>query len=246
MYYEGLKVKFRDIDLETYNMLPPSHYDIVVAVHFAGFPLAYKMNGLVVEDAAHALGAKNVGSCQNSQMVCFSFHPVKTITTGEGGAITTNNYNYYQELKELRSHGQVNVGYNYRIPDVLAALGITQLNKIGRFLNRRKEIFQTYNEAFKGLFKTPVYSDDSACHLYVGWFEARDKMREYLKDNGIGTQIHYQPTYRQRNYGVYQGNCKNAETYSRHALSLPLYPAMTDKDVKYVIEKVKNGTKSIN
>ena len=246
MYYERIKVKFADIDLTSYNMLPPSHYDVVIAVHFAGLPLDYKMDGLVIEDAAHALGAQGVGSCQDSQMVCFSFHPVKTITTGEGGAITTCNYNYYQELKELRSHGVNHVGYNYRMPDVNAGLGISQLAKVDKFVDRRKEIFQRYNEVFKEIIKTPVYSDKSACHLYVAWFEERDKMRQYLLDNGIGTQIHYQPTYKQRQYGIYQGKCKNAELYSQHALSLPLYPAMTEKDIKNVIEKVKSGINSIN
>ena len=246
MMYENIKPHFCDIDLKTYNMKLPKHYDLIVVVHFAGLPIRHNLKGLVIEDGCHALGAKDVGNCAFSQMTCFSFHPVKTITTGEGGAITTNNADFYEELKELRSHGQNNIGYNYRLPDVLAALGLSQLNKIDKFIARRKEIFQTYNEAFKGLFKTPVYSDESACHIYVGWFEHRDKIREYLKEQGIGTQIHYQPAYRQRQYHVYDGNCHNAEMYSMHTLTLPLYPMLTDKEVKYIIEKVKNGINSTN
>jgi perosamine synthetase len=246
MWYENIHVKFSDIDLNTYNMLKPKRHDLVVLVHFAGLPIDYTLDGLVIEDGCHALGAKGVGNCAHSQMTVFSFHPVKTITTGEGGAITTNSCDYYEELKELRSHGNNSIGFNYRMPDINAALGISQLNKIDWFLSRRKEIFQRYNEAFKGLFKTPMYSDKSACHIYVAWFNERDKMRAYLSKEGIGTQIHYKPAYKQRDYSVYIGNCKNAEEYSQHALTLPLYPGMTDKEVEFVIERVKSGINSIN
>jgi dTDP-4-amino-4,6-dideoxygalactose transaminase len=248
MFYEKIKVHFQDINLKSYNMIAPKKHDLVIAVHFAGLPLDYHMNGLVIEDGCHALGAKGVGNCAHSQMTCFSFHPVKTITTGEGGAITTNNETLYEELKELRSHGQDSVGYNYRMSDVLAALGISQLSKIERFLERRREIFQMYNTALGGWIKLPVYSDDSACHLYVAWFDKRDQVREYLKQQGINTQIHYIPAYRQRPYGFYNGDCKNAEKYYEHALSLPLYYGMTDNDVGTVINGVRNAiaeTKSI-
>jgi len=230
----GYELKLLDINLNTYNAKYKESDDVIqVPVHFAGLPAKFEP-GQVVEDACHALGARYedgsmVGCCKDSMMTCFSFHPVKTITTGEGGAVTTNSQYDYEILKRNVNHG---MGQNYRMTDIQAALGLSQLKKINRFLKRRREIFKIYNSEFKDIFKTPAYSDNSACHIYVGWFENKRVIAGRLLQAGIKCQEHY------FNDVDYFG-LPNYEKYKLHNLTLPLYPGLTDKEIEYIIRAVK-------
>jgi dTDP-4-amino-4,6-dideoxygalactose transaminase len=265
-------------------------------VHFAGQPakmneikrIADKNNCYVIEDAAHAIGSiyedgSPVGNCKYSDMTIFSFHPVKTITAAEGGAITTNSKELYDKLCLLRTHGitkdnskfclhpdssgktqnskligswyyeMQELGFNYRISDLHAALGYSQLKKLKKFKQRRREVFDKYNDALRSLdwIKTPHEREnlDSCFHLYVVQidFKAIEKTRkevvELLREKNIGTQVlyipvHLQPYYKD-NFGYKVGDYPIAEEYYENCLSLPLYPSMTDKDVEYVIKQVK-------
>jgi len=296
--YCGGKPIFVDIDEKTYNIdvnkieeKINKNTKGIIPVDFAGQPcdldrireIANKYNLWVIEDATHALGAeyngKKIGGL--SDLTIFSFHPVKAITTGEGGAITTNNKVLYERLLMLRSHGVTKdsakfetetakleagqwyyemqeLGYNYRITDFQCALGISQLRKLERFVERRREIAQIYNEAFKNIKEVAIPYEKpnvkSAYHLYVLQmdFEKTGKTRkqlfEYMKKNNILLQVHYIPVYLQpyyqQNLEYKRGNCFIAEKFYEKAVSLPLFPKMTSLDVKYVIKKVKSFIKS--
>ena len=285
--YNGLFPDFADIDPKTYNINYQEickrlndDVKVIITVHFAGQPadmeninkIAKSKGVFIIEDAAHAIGSKYsdgsmVGNCKYSDMTIFSFHPVKTITTGEGGAITTNNIKFYEELKLLRSHGitkdinhlnqnpgpwyyeMCDLGYHYRLTDLQSALGISQIKKLGKFVRRRREIVNKYNnELSKNKFiQIPFETKEcySAFHLYVIKidFEKLGKIRkevmEELKNKNVGTQVHYIPVHTQpyylNNYGFKPGDYPIAEDYYRKALSIPLYPKMTDEDVDYVI-----------
>ncbi|MCP5052127.1 MAG: UDP-4-amino-4,6-dideoxy-N-acetyl-beta-L-altrosamine transaminase, partial [bacterium] len=266
---------------------------IIIPVHFAGQPcdmaeiVKLGKNPVtgnpvhIIEDASHAIGShydnsKSVGSCYYSDMTTFSFHPVKTIATGEGGAITTNSKTLYDRLMLLRNHGitkdpeklqnndpeftgpwyyeMQELGFNYRLTDIQAALGTSQLNKSNEFARRRREIVNTYNDAFRDIpwlttpyERTGVYS---AFHLYVlkidfkGIGKTRTDVMMELKEKGVGTQVHYipvhlQPYYREH-YGFKPGDFPNTEDYYRQCLTIPLYPKMTDDDIKHVIEAVRS------
>jgi UDP-4-amino-4,6-dideoxy-N-acetyl-beta-L-altrosamine transaminase len=290
--YSGLRPVLADIEETTYNLdldqvarRMTAATRVLVPVHFAGQPL--DMDALAVlrrgrdiqtvEDAAHAIGSRyadgsRVGSCRHSDMTTFSFHPVKTITTGEGGAITTNSDELFQRLLRLRTHGITrdpalvqrhdgpwyyemhDLGYNYRITDLQAALGLSQLGKLDRFMARRREIVAQYNAAFAGLafVRTPVERPGvvSCFHLYVLRIDfarakvARGAMMERLRERRIGTQVHYIPIHLQpyyaRQYGFRRGDYPVAERYYDEAISLPLFPAMTDADVGRVVEGVRS------
>lgn len=291
MVYNRVKPIFADIDPLSYNIDPAeiekhvtNRTRLLIPVHFAGLPCEMeriggiaKRHGLrVIEDAAHAIGSQYadgsfVGNCNHSDMTVFSFHPVKTITTGEGGAVTTNNEELYRKLLMLRSHGTTkdgtlltknpgpwyyemqSLGFNYRMTDMQAALGCSQLQKLGFFKQRRREIVAMYNEAFAGMryLKTPTEPDNvSSCfHLYAVQidFESLGKTRaqvmQGLRGRGIGTQVHYipvpaQPYYRET-FGCKAGDCPVAEKYYGRELSLPLYPGMTNEDVNMVIHAVR-------
>lgn len=240
----GANVEFVDIDGETGNIslqeikrkLKEKKIHAIVPVHFGGLPIQMKelkkivnkRNIIIFEDAAHALGAKYedgsmVGSCKFSDMTVFSFHPVKSITTGEGGVITTNNKVFYEKLKNLRSHGiekdkkkfktenkkklwyyeMRDLGFHYRITDLQCALGLTQLSKLKRFISFRKNIAKKYDKMFSNFENVEVLQKDlrsrSANHLYVIKIKfnkirlTREKVMQKLKKNGIGTQVHYIP-----------------------------------------------------
>lgn len=285
--YAGMKPVFADIDARTYNVDPEEikkkvtvKTKLVIPVHFAGQSadmksiarIAKAKKLFVIEDASHAVGSYyedggRIGSCRYSDLTTFSFHPVKTITTGEGGAITTNNKKLYDRLLLLRTHGITKesnkmsqnhepwyyemqaLGFNYRLTDMQCALGISQLKKLDKFVKRRRAIVDRYNKAFSKLenITTPHEEDGlkSCFHLYVVKIDfskiklTRAELMGKLKLAGIGTQVHYipvhlQPYYR-KNFGYKAGDYPIAEKYYQQCLSLPLYPAMTDKEVDYVI-----------
>lgn len=290
--YAGAKPVFADIDHNTRNIDPKKiekkitfRTKAIFPVHFAGLPcnmpeiskIAKKHSLTVVEDACHALGAKykykgewvKVGSCRHSDMTVFSFHPVKHITTGEGGAITTNSRKLYDKLRALRSHGvyksprtQKNIGpwyyemkdlgFNYRITDFQCALGISQLKRLNSFLSERRKIVRDYEKLFSEIdrVETPQdYSDaKSAWHIYpikVKNASSRKKVFNFLRKNGIGVQVHYIPVhlqdYYRKNYGYKKGDYPEAEKYYAGAITLPLYPGMTAKDTKWVVRILKEA-----
>lgn len=269
----------------------------ITPVHFGGLSADVKAirealpDGVIIEDAAHALGGQDrdgtpVGACAYSDMSTFSFHPVKLITTGEGGAITTNNKDLYERMLQLRVHGitnreanltipeqaydgedlapwyyeQLELGFNYRITDIQAALGLSQLNKLDGYIARRREISQRYDEAFANLeCAQPTQSapDDrarSAHHLYVLSFDfekmgmTRTQVMKRLREQNIGTQVHYIPVYRQPFHKSKLGDVAAAfphtEKYYAQALTIPLFPSMTDEEVEWVITCVRDVAQS--
>nr|WP_319396073.1 UDP-4-amino-4,6-dideoxy-N-acetyl-beta-L-altrosamine transaminase [uncultured Desulfobacter sp.] len=289
--YCGGRADFVDIDPETLCLSPQQleaycreHKPpkVVIPVDFAGLgaDLAAmaelsKIYGFsVIEDAAHALGSfyqadgkqYACGSCTHTDLAVFSFHPVKTITTGEGGAVMTNDRALADRVRSLRNHGMAShaglieqhggwayemthLGFNYRITDIQCALGISQLSRLDGFRNRRRQIVSTYNDAFskhEDLVLPPPNLSLSACpHLYPIRLKAgatkRRQVYEHLKADNIVCQVHYIPIYRQPyyadKYGYEKGRCPQAELYYSQALSLPLFPAMSDHDVLRVIEQ---------
>ncbi len=220
----------------------------------------------VLEDCAHAIGARErdirAGACINSECSIFSFHPVKHITTGEGGAITTNSKEIYEELVALRSHGVVKtpemkpweyemreLGFNYRITDIQCALGLSQLKKLDGFIERRVQIAKRYDEAFAGTIVKPLYAYDekSSYHLYVVRVDfdkltiSKEGLFNSLREKNIGLQLHYipinkQPYYRGLGYG--DENTPVMDRYYEECFSLPMYPKMSDDEQEYVIESL--------
>lgn len=289
LYMGGTPV-FADIDMKTYNICPEDierkitdKTKAIIPVHFTGQPcdmdkiheIAKKHKLIVIEDAAHALGAvykgRKIGSI--SDMTTFSFHPVKHITTGEGGMIVTDNEKLYERLKLFRTHGitreqdllienegpwyyeQQELGYNYRITDIQCALGCSQMDKLELFLKKRRAIAERYNKAFADNKNIVVpYQDESginAYHLYVIWVqpEIRKELFIKLREAGIGVNVHYIPVYRHPYYrknGYEKVICTNAERYYSGAISIPMYPALTDEEQQYVIDKVNEFTKKLS
>ena len=292
MEYCGGKTDFIDIDpstlcmdpekLEEYCLTHPSP-KLVIPVDFAGAPadlpaiktLADRFGFYIIEDAAHAIGstytfqgrAYTCGSCSHSDLAIFSFHPAKTITSGEGGAVLTNDEQLAQKLRILRNHGMVKTrelsdlhgpwyyemespGFNYRITDFQCALGISQIHRIKEFKNRRQKIVALYNQAFQNddrLIVPPLELEKSACpHLYPIQFKdggsVRKKVYQGLAAEYIFCQVHYVPIHLQpyyaKKYGFTEGKCPNAETYYSRCLSLPLFPALSDEEVQVVIDRL--------
>ena len=306
LYCGGTPV-FADIDPDTYNISPvelerkiTSRTKAIIPVHYTGQPcdmdaileIAHKHDLLVIEDGAHALGAsykgKKIGSI--ADMTCFSFHPVKPVTTGEGGMIVTDNEELYRKLVLYRSHGitrdndmmqqyedqlrqstdpalqeaadmlrgdvtnpggwyyqQLELGYNYRITDIACALGASQMDKLDRFLERRRQIAGKYDEAFADIqqIKTPWQQEgcQSGWHLYMIQTMERSRREVFdgLRQAGIGVNVHYIPVYRHPYYqrNGYAGvHCLNAEAFYERAVSLPIFPGLTGSQQDYVIEHV--------
>ena len=281
--YCGASVDFVDIELTHYNMCAKALEKkliqaekegklpkIVIPVHFAGQScnmkvikrLSDKYGFHIIEDASHAIGAyyndKPVGCGEFSDITVFSFHPVKIVTTGEGGAAVTNSPDLYQKLIRLRTHGitrdpnqlqsnhgpwyyeQIELGYNYRMTDMQAALGFSQLNKLEDFIKKRHNIFNHYASLLKDLpLELPKHNDDSysALHLYPVLVKNKAK-----HNNNIGVNLHYIPVYKQPYYqqlGFSYNYCSNAEYYYERAVSLPVYPLLKQEQldqVKCIIE----------
>ncbi len=283
LYCGGTPV-FADVDPKTYNIDPEDirrkitdKTKAIIAVHLAGQPcdmdeihkIAKEHDLIVIEDGAHALGSvykgKKIGTL--SDMTTFSFHPVKPITTGEGGMIVTDNEEFYQKMMLFRSHGitrdenlmtrndgswfyqQLDLGYNYRITDIQCALGCSQMKKLDRFLARRKEIVARYNEAFADCenIVTPYQlpETESGWHLYIVQLKNCDRRKvfEALREQGIAVNVHYIPVYMHPYYqehGYKDVHCRNAEEIYSHIVSLPLYPTLTLEEQQYVIETLKH------
>lgn len=293
--YVGADVDFVDIDSRTLNMsvdalahkleaaersgrLP----DVVVPVHFCGAScdmlrireLADRYGFKVLEDAAHAIGARYredaVGSCRYSDAATFSFHPVKIITTGEGGMVLTNDSEVAEKANQLHVHGitrdkslmrgaadgqwyyqQVDLGYNFRITDIQAALGLSQMRRLDQFVARRNAIAEQYLDAFAGL---PVLCQEvpadsrSAYHLFVVEFLQHDRAAMYdrLRELGVGSAVHYIPVHLQpyyRDLGFNPGDFPNAEAYYSRTITLPMFPMMSDQDVEAVVQAMTTATR---
>lgn len=288
--YEGAEIVFCDIDPRTFLMdldkleemlkaSPAGTYKAVVPVDFAGYPideerlrrLADRYGFAIVVDACHAPGAsftdsrgrvQKVGSCKYSDLACFSFHPVKHIATGEGGAVTTSNPRLYGRVSLFRTHGVTKdpsmltkidggwyyemqeLGYNYRITDLQAALGLSQLKRLDWSIARRNEIARRYDEAFAGsAVRTPWRAEGivHAFHLYIIQVDNRKELYDRLRENNIFSQVLYIPAHTMPYYkrlGWKEGDCPVAEEYYRHCLALPMFPSLTSEEQEWVIEKV--------
>lgn len=285
--YCGAKPVFADINPETYNIDPDcvsskmsEKTKAVVAVDYTGqsvqldelLKICHQKKVTLIEDGAHVIGTKYKGRPNGSiaDMTTFSFHPVKTVTSGEGGAVTTNSKVLYERLLLFRNHGitrnpelmtrepdgpwfyqMLELGNNYRLTDIQAALLISQLDKLPMFSARRKQIVSRYNEAFKDIpqlfVQKEIPESDTTRHLYIlrivpeklnidrlGFFDA-------LAKEGVVCNVHYIPVYYHpyyENLGYSKGLCPNAEKLYDEMMSLPLYYSMSDEDVESVVEAV--------
>jgi perosamine synthetase len=281
--YGGGKPVFADIREDTLNIdsseirkrLSPKT-KAILPIDFAGHPadldeirkIASEKGLIIIEDATHALGAEYKGRKIGSlaDMTIFSFHPVKHITTGEGGMILTNNKEFYEKLKIFRHHGIVpkpskgpwyyeipQLGHNFRITDFQCALGLSQLKKLAFFIQRRREITARYNEAFAKMEEiiTPFEEDfvKAVYHIYVIQLRTemlkvgRKEAFEALRAENIGVNVHYLPIhlhpFYENKFGYKRGDYPKAERYYERAITLPIFPKMSDEDVKDVIEAVR-------
>lgn len=299
--YSGHRPVFLDIDSKTINLdldLVENHVKLdtdvraVIPVHFAGLPcdmrklkkIATENNLRVIEDAAHALGAiyetgEKVGSCKFSDMTVFSFHPVKSITTGEGGMITTNDYNLYKKLLRLRSHGinkldddfrnsilsstagvtnpwyyeMIELGFNFRLTEIQAVLGISQMKRLDGFIKRRAMLAENYQKLLQNSFKISVAQETnivgSSNHIFPvrikfdKSLQSRNRVMNQLKSFGVHTQVHYipipsQPYYQQLGYEITA--IPNAFSYYAEALTIPLFPDLTARKQRKIIKLLEN------
>ena len=261
-----------DLDLCEEELKKDSSIKAIYVVHFSGNPIEQEKlkylketyNIKILEDCAHSLGASfgniKAGSCENSDCSILSFHPVKHITTGEGGAITTNSKEVYEKLLELRAHGikrlqefapwyyeMHSLGFNYRITDMQAALGISQLKKLDSFVKRRKEIALKYDKAFLNSFVKPLYSfnNNSSYHLFVVKVDfsklniSKVELFNKMREKNIGLQLHYipinkQPYYKSLGYGNEDTPIMNK--YYDECFSLPMYSSLSNEEQEYVIK----------
>ena len=299
--FVGADTHFADIDSKSYCISPTSlekelkkkKIDIVVVVHMSGhsanleeiYKLKKKYDFKIIEDACHALGGfykkHRIGSCYYSDISTFSFHPVKSITSGEGGMIASNNKKIYESLLKFRTHdihnnqndflnhemafdnkGKVNswyyempeLGFNYRITDIQAALGESQLKKIEKFIKKRRKIAKTYNLGFSKNDLITIPSESSevthSYHLYTILInfeklgKSRNTVMQELKNSKIGTQVFYIPVHLQpyylKKYGFKNGDFPIAEKYYKNCLSIPIFPYLKDHEVNHVINKINS------
>jgi len=305
VHFAGADIIFSDVNPDTGLVMKDNIEDIIskeknikaiLPVHLNGQvsdiinlkKISDKYNIKIIEDACHAIGTtytdtkKNefiTGDCKFSDTTIFSLHPVKTITAGEGGIITTNNPKYAKKILELRNHGVIKIpekfvnkdlafdkngavnpwyyemhdlGFNYRISDINCALALSQLRKLERFVKRRSGLVKIYDNHISRLnnYIKPIGKANNCCpswHLYPVFvnfdnfsFSRRDFML-YLKENSIGSQVHYLPLHLQPYYQNCYGkiNLPGAESYYKKVLSLPLYPSMKDDDVKYIVDTIE-------
>ena len=294
--YCGAQVDFVDIDPRTYNMSVERLVEklvqaektgklpkIVVPVHLCGqscdMAAIHKLSQLygftIIEDASHSIGGKYkneaVGNCRYSDITVFSFHPVKIITTGEGGMALTNNPEFADRMQRYRSHGitsdankiqprptdeiwnyqQISLGFNYRMTDIQAALGVSQMARLDDFVTKRQQIAKCYNSELDGLsLQTPLqYADSySSYHLYpirIKLGETKQTQRQVynaLLSAGINVNLHYIPVYRQPYYesiGFRAGYCTEAEQYHKDAFSIPMYPTLSTIQRLHVTESLR-------
>jgi len=294
--YCGASVDFVDIDLDSGNMSVNALQEklqwakqhnclpkVVIPVHIAGqscdmkaiHELAQEYNFSLIEDASHAVGGQyqgaHVGNCQYSDITIFSFHPVKIITSAEGGMALTNNAELAEGMRLFRSHGitsqtenmtepshgpwyyqQIDLGFNYRMTDLQAALGLSQLTRIDEFIKKRNELAKNYDKAFTNTVitsLTPADNCHSAYHLYLILLPESDIQKHKqtiiaLREQGICAHVHYipvhiQPYYRQLGFKL--GDFPYAEQYYQRVISLPLYPKLSSSDQDHIIEQVKKS-----
>ncbi|WP_104511429.1 UDP-4-amino-4,6-dideoxy-N-acetyl-beta-L-altrosamine transaminase [Acinetobacter indicus] len=293
--YCGADVDFVDIDPQTYNLsvdalqkklvqakLENKLPKIVIPVHLCGqscdmekiHALSKEYGFRIIEDASHAIGGKYrsayVGACKYSDITVFSFHPVKIVTTAEGGMALTNNATLAQKMDLLRSHGvtrntalmnketegpwyyqQVELGFNYRMTELQAALGVSQMHRLTQFVEKRHTISNKYNEILKDLpiiLPYQIPESYSGLHLYVIRLKldelkaSRKQVFEALRAKGIGVNVHYIPVHTQpyyENLGFKLGDFPVAEAYYHSAISLPMYPDLTDEQIQYVYQTLK-------
>ena len=293
--YCNASIDFVDIDPVSYNISIPNLKSklqlaetegclpkVLIPVHMTGqscemseiFELSKKYGFKIIEDASHAIGGKYlnnpIGCCKYSDITVFSFHPVKIITTGEGGMAVTNNENLAQKISLLRTHGitrdinlmskedgpwyyeQIDLGYNYRMTDIQAALGLSQMNRLDEYIKIRHKIADFYNESLSGLpLQTPKQSKGSfsSFHLYVIRLNLsmvnsthKDIFESLRKDN-IMVNLHYIPVYLhpyyKNNLGFKSGHCPEAEKYYAEAISIPIFPTLSDEDQLDVVNALK-------
>ncbi|MCT2533597.1 UDP-4-amino-4,6-dideoxy-N-acetyl-beta-L-altrosamine transaminase [SAR92 clade bacterium H231] len=296
--YCGAQVDFVDIDPRTYNLCPQALErklvaaecegrlpKVVIPVHLCGQPcdmqaihaLAQRFGFKIIEDASHAIGGKyqgeSVGNCRYSDIIVFSFHPVKIITTGEGGMALTNAPALADRMLRYRSHGitndagkmeprptdeiwnyqQISLGFNYRMTDIQAALGVSQMIRLDEFVSKRQSIAKRYDYALAGLpLQTPWQHHDSysSYHLYpirlkLGEDEQTQRqVYDALHAIGILANLHYVPVYRQPYYeamGFKSGYCPNAEQYHKEAISIPMYPTMSEAQQDEVVSCLREA-----
>lgn len=292
--YCDASIDFVDIDEHTFNMcankleakLQSAEHKsklpkVVIVVHFGGSPcdmkkvqkLSVKYGFKIIEDASHAIGARffdnPVGSCHYSDITIFSFHPVKIITTGEGGCATTNDESLSKRMQLFRSHGvtrdttfmtdkshgdwyyqQIELGYNYRMTDLQAALGLSQLSKLDEFIDKRQQIALRYNSFFNDLpIKTQLILEGclSSYHLFVIQLEltktklSHKEIFDFLRNNGVGVNLHYIPIHTQPYYadlGFKKGDFPEAETYYSKSISIPIFPNLETNDQAHICDLV--------
>ena len=287
--YCGAQVDFVDIDKKTYNISIPELEKklaqakinnkipkIIIPVHFAGQSCDMKkLDSLrqeygfkIIEDASHAIGGKYldnpVGSCKYSDATVFSFHPVKIVTTAEGGLVTTNNQEIADQISLLRAHGitkdsrlmskvaegdwyyeQIDLGYNYRMTDLQAALGISQMERLDEFVSKRHALFKRYNSLLHKSINKPYQLPDSYSSLHLYPIQVPEKVRKKvfneLRKFGIGVQVHYIPIHSQpfyKNFGFMEGDFPNSENYYKRSMRIPLYAGLDFKLQDEVINAI--------
>lgn len=287
--YCGASIDFVDIDQQTGNMSIEALSNkirlaaklgrlprVLIPVHLAGaspeleaiHKLTSRYGIRIIEDASHAIGAtygdKPVGSCEFSDATVFSFHPVKIITTGEGGVVATNDVEVDRKVRLLRSHGitrehdqfvfddrrkwvyeQQALGFNYRMTDIQASLGSSQLDRLSAFVDRRRLLARRYMEGLVGLpigLPPEDQINTSAWHLFIIRTRDRDELHQFLESHGVGTNVHYIPIYRQPYYaalGFQSSEFPQSEVYYESALSIPLFPGLTDDDHARIISLIR-------